>query len=218
MFLSKYRTLLVKIYSDYLVKPTIPAAKVNYELMADIKCLLTLAAVLLLLEVVKALVVFAQSPCAYVYDCARALSLCISDVNDLYCTNNAFISYAFSCLKKICEFLHESIRLRWHPNVKDCVEHLVFEAHLLISSGSHLNATCIDHVTYLRSFVTRVLFDRTISEVKDEVACMYLFLVLYFFMFSRLLIISRFCIIEHGSNVLIFACRCCSHNGDGIGK
>jgi hypothetical protein len=42
--LSKYRTFLVKMYSDHLVKPTISAAKVNYELMADIKCLLTLAA------------------------------------------------------------------------------------------------------------------------------------------------------------------------------
>ena len=102
--LSEYRTLLVKMYSDHLVKPTIPAAKVNYELMADIKSLLTLAAVLPLLEAVKALVVFAQSPSVYVCDFTRALSLCISDVNDLYCTNNAFISDAFSCFKKILTF------------------------------------------------------------------------------------------------------------------
>ena len=91
--------MLVKMYIDHLVKPTIPVAKVNYELMADIKCLLTLAAVLPLLEVVKALVVFAQSPSIYVCDFTRVLSLCISDMNDLYCTSNAFISYAFLYFK-----------------------------------------------------------------------------------------------------------------------
>ena len=177
--LSEYRTLLVKMYSDHLVKPTIPAAKVNYELMADIKCLLTLAAVLPLLEAVKALVVFAQSPNVYVCDFTRTLSLCISDVNDLYCTNNAFISYAFSCFKKICDLSYEGNRLRWHLDANDCIEHLVFEAHLSTSTDSHLNATCIDHVTYLRSFVTKELFDRTISEVKVEVAGMCLFLILF---------------------------------------
>jgi hypothetical protein len=94
--------------------------------MDNIKCLLTLAAVLPLLEAVKALVVFAQSSSIYVCDFTKALSLCISDVNDLYCTKNAFISDAFLCLKKICDLSHESIRLRWHPDVNDCVEHLVF--------------------------------------------------------------------------------------------
>ena len=63
--------------------------------------------------------------------------------------------------------------------MNDCVEHLVFEAHLSTSIGSHLNATCIDHVTHLRSFVTKKLFDRTILEVKVRVACMCLFLVLF---------------------------------------
>ena len=177
--LSEYRTLLVKIYSDHLIKPTISATKVNYELMVDIKCLLTLAAVLPLLEAVKALVVFAQSPSVYVCDFTRTLSLCISDVNDLYCINNAFISDAFSYFKKICDLSHESIHLRWHPDVNECVEHLVFEVHLSTSACSHLNATCVDHVIYLRTFVTRELFDRTISEVKVEVVNMCWFLVLF---------------------------------------
>ena len=81
--LSEYRTLLVKLYSHHIVKPTILAAKVNYDLIADIKCLLTLAAVLPLLEAVKTLVVFVQSPRVYVCDFTRALSFCISNVNDL---------------------------------------------------------------------------------------------------------------------------------------
>jgi hypothetical protein len=217
--LSEYRTLLVKMYSDQFIKPAIPATKVNYELMADIKCLLTLTAVLPLLEAVKALVVFAQSPSVYVYDFTRALSLCISDVNEMYCISNAFISNAFSCFKNICDLSHENIRLRWHPDVNNCVEHLVFEAHLSTSVGSHLNATCVDHVTHLRSFVTRELFDRTISEVKVEVASMY-----FLFFYLCFLIISSFCIHWHGSDVDADAdvdadyCRCCSHDGDGIGK
>ena len=84
-------------------------------------------------------------------------------MNDLYCTKNAFVSYAFLYFKIICDLSHESIRLRWHPDVNDCVEHLVFEAHLSTSVGYHLNATCIHHVTHLRSFVTREVFDQTIS-------------------------------------------------------
>jgi hypothetical protein len=72
--LSEYRTILVKMYYDQFVKPTIPAAKVNYELMADIKCLLRLVAVLPLLKTVKALVVFVQSSSVYVCDFTRALS------------------------------------------------------------------------------------------------------------------------------------------------
>jgi hypothetical protein len=75
--LSEYRILLVKMYSYQFIKPTIPATKVNYELMVDIECLLTLAAVLPLLEVVKGLVVFVQFPSVYVCNFTRALSLCI---------------------------------------------------------------------------------------------------------------------------------------------
>ena len=94
--------------------------------MATIKCLLTLAVVLPLLEDVKALVVFAKSPGVYVCDFTRTLSICISDVNDLYCTNDAFISDAFSYFKNICDLLHKNIRLRWQQDVNDCDEHLVF--------------------------------------------------------------------------------------------
>jgi hypothetical protein len=71
--------------------------------------------------------------------------------------------------------------------VNDCVEHLVFEAHLSTSAGSHLNATCIDHVTHLRSFVTKELFDRTISEVKVEVAGLCFFVFFYYIKFLHLL-------------------------------
>ena len=34
--LSEYCTILVKMYSDHFVKPTILTTKVNFELMADI--------------------------------------------------------------------------------------------------------------------------------------------------------------------------------------
>jgi hypothetical protein len=53
--------------------------------------------------------------------------------------------------------------------------------------------------------VIKELFDRLISEVKVEVAGMCFFLVFVcLFMFLYLLIISRFCIYEHRSNVLVF--------------
>ena len=61
--LSDNCIILVKLYFDHFVKSRIMAAKVNYELMADIKCLLTSAAVLPLLEFVKALVISHNPPC-----------------------------------------------------------------------------------------------------------------------------------------------------------
>lgn len=40
-------------------------------------------------------------------------------------------------------------------------------------SGSHLNATCIDHVTRMMTCVTQTLFNISIVEVKVEVIGMY---------------------------------------------
>lgn len=57
--LIDYLTFLVKMYPNQFVKSTIPTTKVNYKLVVDIKCLLFLAIVVPLLEVVKDLVVFA---------------------------------------------------------------------------------------------------------------------------------------------------------------
>ena len=56
--LSEYCTILVKMYYDHFVKPTILTTKVNYELMVDIKYLLTLAVMLSLVKAMKTLVVF----------------------------------------------------------------------------------------------------------------------------------------------------------------
>jgi hypothetical protein len=64
----------------------------------------------------------------------------------------------------------------------DCVEHLIFEAHLSTSAGSHLNATCKDHVTHMRSFVTKELFNHGTTKMKGELADM--LLIPFFFLFS----------------------------------
>lgn len=74
---------------------------------------------------------------------------------------------AFSCLKNMCESSHKSIGLSLQMNISDYVE----QAHLFTSTSSHMNATRIDHVTHMRSFVTRELFDVTMSKVKVEIAC-----------------------------------------------
>lgn len=65
--LTKYHIILVKMYYDQLVKLTILATKAEYELMINIKCLLTLAVVVPFPEIVMALVVVVNlSPCMYV--------------------------------------------------------------------------------------------------------------------------------------------------------
>ena len=70
--------------------------------------------------------------------------------------------------------------------MNDCVDHLVFEVFLSTLTRSHLNATCIDFVNYMRSFIIKVLFNLIIAEVKGEVASM-LFLTYYFFPFPHAL-------------------------------
>lgn len=62
------------VYSIQFVNLAIHVAKVSYELMADIKCLLTLDVEVPLLEVVKALVVFAQSHFMYACNFTRSLN------------------------------------------------------------------------------------------------------------------------------------------------
>lgn len=119
--------------------------------LVDIKCLLILVVVLPFKRAMKPLVVFAKSPNVYVYNFTRAFAHCIFDVNALRCTENALISNAFSCFKKIkCRLSHEHFRLRWYAIVHDLCRILGFEAHLPISTNSHLNATCIDHVRHSR--------------------------------------------------------------------
>ena len=73
------------------------------EVMVDITCLLTLNVVVPLLEVVKALLDFAQSPSMYACNFRRVLNYCIQDVHDLYCFKNALNYDAFSCFVRICE-------------------------------------------------------------------------------------------------------------------
>ena len=121
---------LVKMYLYQFLKPTIPIAKVNYKLMVDIKCLLTLVVMVPLLEATKASVVFAQSPLVYVCDSTNALNLCIQGVHDLYCYEKAFSCDTFAFFIWIYELSHESIHLRWHLDVSICVDCLVFEAFL----------------------------------------------------------------------------------------
>lgn len=72
--LTEYCTLLVKMYFVQFVKLAIIVARWTKELVADIKCWLTLDVVAPLLEVVKALVVLAQSPFMYACNFTRTLN------------------------------------------------------------------------------------------------------------------------------------------------
>ena len=100
----------------------------------------------------------------YVCNVTWVLNLCVQDVQDLYCSPNAFMYDAFSCFKRIYELSHESMCMRWHPDVNDCVENLVFDAQLSPLARSHLNAICIDHVTHMRAFVVQELFNIAIAR------------------------------------------------------
>jgi hypothetical protein len=170
--LSEYCVLIVKMYADMQARPAVKGAEANFTRLADVQTLLSLASLLPLLESVKNLVVFAQSPSVYVCDFTRALKLCYQDIHDSYrSATSAFRSDAFSVFNSICELEHDHIRLRWQPNLNNGVEHLVFEAHQETVAGSHLNATCFNPSTKTHGFVTRDLWESVKSTVKQESQC-----------------------------------------------
>jgi hypothetical protein len=86
-----------------------------------------MATLLLLLESIKNLVLFAQSPSVYVCDFTRALKLCFQDIHDSFRgPSTAFRSDAFTLFSSICELNHGHINLQWQPDLNDGVEHLIF--------------------------------------------------------------------------------------------
>jgi hypothetical protein len=168
--LSEYRVLLVKMYADSNAKLVVKGAEANYCRLANVRTLLSLAALLPLLQTMKDLVVFAQSQFVYVCDFTRALKLCYQDIHEAYTNpDSAFRSYAFMVFKSICDLNHNHIRLRWQPDLNNRVEHLVFEAQQETSTGSHLNAMCIDPDTHIEGFVTHELWEAVTSTVKQDV-------------------------------------------------
>jgi hypothetical protein len=127
--LSEYHVLFVKMYGDMYAKPTIEGVATNYHRLVDVQTLLSLAALVPLLESVKNLVVFAQLPSVYVCDFTRALKLCCQDIHESYIgPSTAFRSDAFILFNSIYDLNHGHIKLRWQPDLNDGVEHLVFEA------------------------------------------------------------------------------------------
>jgi hypothetical protein len=168
--LSEYRVFLVKMYTDMHAKPAVKGAEANFCHLANVRTLLSLTALLPLLQIVKDLVVFAQSPSVYVCDFTRALKLCYQDIHDAYRDPaTAFRSDSIVIFKSICDLENEHLRLRWQPDLNNGVEHLVFDAHHETFAGSHLNATCVNPDTNKPGFVTRHLWESVKADVKKDV-------------------------------------------------
>jgi hypothetical protein len=128
--LSEYRVLLVKMYTDMHAKPVVKGAEANFYRLADIRTLLLLAVLLPLLQIIKDLVVFTQSPSVFICDFTRALKLCYQDIHDAYRDPaTAFRSDSFVIFKSICDLENEHLRLRWQPDLNDGVEQFIFDAH-----------------------------------------------------------------------------------------
>jgi hypothetical protein len=136
-------------------------------------------------------------------------------------TRCAFMYDAFSCFKWIYELSHESMCMRWHPDVNDCVENLVFDAQLSPSARSHLNATCIDHVTHKRTFVIQELFNIAIARWRLGCRCVYiyiyinLFFIFYFLFFPFLFFFFLSCSLCVCRKVSSIATCVCASNSLG---
>jgi hypothetical protein len=132
--LQEYRPLIIKLYGDTLARAAIKGSKKKFNMLADVKRLLSLAVILHLLQSIKNLIVFAQSLAIYVCNFTRALNLYIMDIHDLY-SNKVFQSDAFSCFKAIYKVSHEQLRMRWFTDLNDGSEDLVFEGHYGTKAG-----------------------------------------------------------------------------------
>jgi hypothetical protein len=168
-----------KMFSDKYARPAIKGVEANFDRLADIDTLLSLAAMIPQLESVKNLVVFAQSPSVYVCDFTRALNLCSQDIHDAYKNpSTTFRSDAFDIFTSISNLNHDHIKLRWQPDLNNNVEHLVFTTHHDTTAGSHLNTTCFDPTTRKHRFVTRELWEVVKTTVKQNVEGKYIMLIL----------------------------------------
>jgi hypothetical protein len=165
--LQEYCPLIIK--HDELAKPTIKGSKKNYNMLADVRRLLSLAVILPLLQSIKNLIVFAQSSTINVCDFTRALNLCIMDIHDLYRdSSKAFLSDAFSSFKAICELSHDQLKMRWFTDLNDGSEHLVFEGHHGTKAGAHLNAMSLDSNSATPIFVTKEQWGTIVAEIKRD--------------------------------------------------
>ena len=125
--LTEYRLSVAKMAADYDAHT--PACTL-YHLLIDVKCLLSMAAIIPLFEKADSLMRFAQSRDVFVCNFVAAVHALKLQLLELYINEDTcLVGDNFCLLRGIVETSFQSILLKWMPDLNlDGLEYLCFES------------------------------------------------------------------------------------------
>jgi hypothetical protein len=161
--LSKYRLLVAKMAANY--NSHAPTCSLYY-LLVDVKCLLSMAAIVHLFEKVESLMKFVQNRDVFVCDFVARMKALQLQLQHLYVNDGTrFGGDDFSLLTGIIETSAQSILLNWMPDMNlDGLEYLCFESNKV---SWHLYVTLHNPVTGKHEQVIQHSFVDTVEVVKQ---------------------------------------------------
>lgn len=155
--MSKYRTLIAK----FAAESTKPDARACLALLLDPYTALVISAVILILETIDVLCVYAQQSNVFVCDMVAALKLCEGQVYSLFVDKgNGFSQDEFWSLHGLLDSSHESIHLKWVCDLNSSGE-----AQLAFSVAGAQHWAIHDGEP-----ISRALFAQLVARVKDQCA------------------------------------------------
>jgi hypothetical protein len=169
--LSEYKTLVVKMCEDLVVKePALTPkqqtskefARRNLDMLCDISTLLALPCLMPLLDCVNSLMKFAQSSDLFISDFVATVKICQADLFMMYVDpTTSFQKLHFQQFCDIVEDYSYTITQEWVTDLNDGCESLAFRI------GEHkYSAHSLCSVTGKKLPVSRLDFDTVVTSVK----------------------------------------------------
>jgi hypothetical protein len=128
--LSMYMPLVAKMAKDI---PSLMVAWVNFEFRCDVNLLISLFSLIPMLEIIHALIKFAQKRDVFVYDYVATIKICQRQLYIHY--SNPTMKYSFNVFKEfhdLVDYIHNTLHLKWKASSLDfkisSVEYLCFHS------------------------------------------------------------------------------------------
>ena len=194
--MNEYKTLLVKMGLD-MPRPgqrgkSVAAAAENFDCLADIELLLSLACFIPMLNAVHCLIKLSQARDIFICDFLQAIKLCQNELGRMFVDrDSAYNTVEFSRYIELVQVRSADIPMEWRPLEGDSgISHLVFNCGITV-----VYARCHDRQTGSKMFVTQEEYNRVQDNVERQFSGEFLFLfckfsfpslILLWFFFSGL--------------------------------
>ena len=136
--------------------------------LIDVQTILGLTCILLMLQLTKNLMKYAQKNDVFVYDFLRRKKIFQEDLNDMYKEEqSAFTQEAFRDFNVLLLGHYNAIPMKWVIDELDLnssgVEYLSFEL-----KDHNIRAVCKDSITKICSLVTQEIFAAIVNSTKTQ--------------------------------------------------